>query len=109
MSKWDIRMELVGDVPVLNLSSGKYEDAAEGTVRIKYRLAGKKGRFETFVAVGGLGGATVEEVVQKYDEDLQSKRIAHEDNQRNLKRKDAQMKVSRSKKAPKLLMDRFKL
>ena len=95
IQKWDIRTEPVGDVQTLNLSTGRYTDASPGSVRVKYRPAGKRGRFETFVVVGCIpSGTLVEEVVQKFDAELQAKK---------------QKRVEPRKKAPKLLMDRFKL
>lgn len=71
--RWDIELEPAsGDMTfVVDQSSGKMkvDRVQAGSVRIRYRKLGSRGRFESFVVVGGLGKCTPLQVVKAYEAD----------------------------------------
>ncbi len=73
--RWDIVVEPESGFS-LDVEAGKFTDTPKGTVRVRYRKLGSRGRYETFVVVGGFGKQTPFEVVNAYEKDRQQRSAA---------------------------------
>lgn len=67
MTKWDIRTEDAASVISISMSSGK-EAEHSNSLHVKYHKQGSRGRFQSFVLIGGVPAkSTIEDVVEAYE------------------------------------------
>jgi hypothetical protein len=65
--RWDIQLERDKPIAAMNTRTGKWRTVDREITRVKYRRAGSRGRFETFVVEGALPD-DLQALVDKFEE-----------------------------------------